>query len=143
MTRSSGAIPRTVRPVQVGDGIIVPLSFDGDLAVPPAAGGRGVPAAIRDPSERWLFDARAPQQVVLRGGFTTKGVNARVYHPLYGLTFVPGVTPEFRKALELAPFRRHVEALGARVLARDRGAAVLARRPLASLRVRRLVGGCG
>ncbi len=125
-----GCYSTTVLPVRLADGVTVPFSFDGDLAVPPASRGRGIPAAIRDASERWLFDPRAPHRVALRGGFTTEGLNARVYHPLYGLTFVPAATTEFRKALGLAPLRPHIDAFGARVLARGRVSAALARRPL-------------
>lgn len=121
-----GCYSTTIRTVSLGNGLAVPLSFDGDLAVPPAYRGRNIPAAIRDASERWAFSQRLP----LRGGFTTEGLNARVYNPLYGLTFFPAATTEFRKALGLAPLRRHVEALGARVLTRASTRSVLARRPL-------------
>lgn len=121
-----GCYSTTILPVSLGHGLVVPLSFDGDLAVPPAYRGRGIPAAIRDASERWALEARVP----LRGGFTTAGLNARVYNPLYGLTFFPAVTTEFRKALGLAPLRRHVEALGVRVLAAERVRSALARRPI-------------
>jgi GNAT superfamily N-acetyltransferase len=121
-----GCYSTTVLPVRLGDGVVVPFSFDGDLAVPPAQRGRGIPAAIRDASERWAFAQRVP----LRGGFTTEGLNARVYNPLYGLTFFPVATTEFRKALGLGQLRRHIALVGDRLLARSGMRAALARRPL-------------
>lgn len=126
-----GCYSTTPLPIRLGGGVEVAFSFDGDLAVTPAARGRGVPAAIRDASERWFLDPRPGRtRVALRGGFTTPGLNERVYHPLYGLTFVPNTAVEFRKTLGLAPLGRHVEQLGVRALARPRVAAALRRRPL-------------
>lgn len=122
-----GLYSTTALPVRLGGGVVVPFSFDGDLAVPPEHRGRGVPAAIRDASERWAL----AHGVALRGGFTTPGLNARVYGPLYGLTFFPAATTEFRKALGLGQLRRPVALAGERLLAARPGLrAALARRPL-------------
>jgi hypothetical protein len=118
-----GCFHGAVLPLKLEEGLVVPMSFDGDYAVLPEHRGRDIPAAAHDRSDERL----ARRGVVFRGGFTSRELNERFYHKRFGYVFVPGVTAQFRKYLGPGPLAPRVAALGERLLARPALRRALAR----------------
>ncbi len=109
-----GCFHGAVLELKLEEGFTVPMSYDGDFAVIPAYRGRDLAVRAHDRSGAEL---RA-RHVVFRGGFTSRELNAKLYHRRFGYVFVPGVTTQFRKYLGPGPLVPRVADLGERLLSR-------------------------
>ncbi|HWN83456.1 MAG TPA: GNAT family N-acetyltransferase, partial [Candidatus Udaeobacter sp.] len=103
-----GSFHSAVLPMKLEDGLVVPMSFDGDYAVLPEYRKRDIVVQAHELTDERL---RA-RQVVFRGGFTSRELNERLYHRRFGYVFVPGVTTQYRKILGPGPLAPRVTALG-------------------------------
>jgi hypothetical protein len=109
-----GCFHGAVLPLKLEEGLVVPMSFDGDYAVLPEHRGRDIPLAAHD-----LIDERLrARHVVFRGGFTSRELKERFYHRYFGYVFAPVVTTQYRKYLGPGPLAPRVAALGERLLDR-------------------------
>jgi hypothetical protein len=110
--RIAGCFHGAILPVQLEEGLEVPMCFEGDFAVLPEYRKAGLPLLAHDLADRRLLDAG----VVLRGGFTSHELNEKFYHRRFGYVFVPTVTTGFRKILGLGPLQEKVARLNDRLL---------------------------
>jgi hypothetical protein len=118
-----GSFHGAVLPLKLEEGLVVPMSFDGDYAVLPEYRKRDVAVRAHDLTDERL---RA-RHVVFRGGFTSRELNERLYHRRFGYVFVPGVTTQYRKILGPGPLAPRVTALGESLCARPAVRRALAR----------------
>jgi len=126
-----GSFHGAVLPLKLEDGLVVPMSFDGDYAVLPEHRKRDIPVQAHDLTDERL---RA-RQVIFRGGFTSRELNERLYHRRFGYVFVPGVTTQYRKILGPGPLAPRVAALGESVCMRTAVRQALARPMVVSLAI--------
>ncbi len=115
-----------VMPLQLEPGLTVPVSFDGDYGVIPEHRGRDITGQAYAVSDNNLLE----RAVVLRGGFTSRELNERLYRKRFGYMFVPTSRSAFRKILGLAPLRPKLARLGERLLMRPVLRLVLSKKPL-------------
>jgi GNAT superfamily N-acetyltransferase len=107
-----GCFHGAILPVQLEEGLDVPMCFEGDFAVHPEYRKMGLPLEAHDRADKRLLDAG----VILRGGFTSRELNERFYHRQFGYIFVPTMTVWFTKILGLAPLQEKVTQLSERLL---------------------------
>jgi len=118
-----GSFHGAVLPLKLEDGLVVPMSFDGDYAVLPEHRKRDIAVQAHDLTD----DRLRARHVVFRGGFTSRELNERLYHRRFGYVFVPGVTTQYRKILGPGPLAPRVVALGESVCMRTAVRRALAR----------------
>jgi predicted N-acetyltransferase YhbS len=104
----------SVFPVEIEDGLIVPMSFDGDFAVLPEYRGLDAPFRAYLAGEPNLRERGA----LLRGGFTSPALNEKFYRTRFGYEFAASVTSQYRRFLGPGPLAERIAALGDRLLAR-------------------------
>jgi hypothetical protein len=121
-----GCFHSAVFPLLIEQGLVVPVSFDGDFAVLPAARGQDLTGRAYDVTDARLLS----RGVVFRGGFTSRALHQRLYRK-FGYIFVPSAGATFRKFLGLGPLKEKVTRSGNRLLARPAVRRALARRPVA------------
>jgi hypothetical protein len=107
-----GCFHGAILPIQLEDGLDVPMCFEGDFAVLPQYRKMGLPVTAHDFVDKKLLDAGA----ILRGGFTNRETNDRFYHRQFGYIFVPTTTVAFTRILGLAPLQEKVTQLSERLL---------------------------
>ncbi|MEX2531217.1 MAG: GNAT family N-acetyltransferase [Gemmatimonadota bacterium] len=125
--RLVGCFHGAVFSLRIAPGVTVSASYDGDYAVLPEARGNDLTSRAYAATNPELVR----RGVALRGGFTSKELNERLYGKKYGYVFVPTATGQFRKFIGLGPLRRKLAAVGERALTQPRLRKALARRPLA------------
>lgn len=101
-----------ILPVQLEEGLDVPMCFDGDFAVLPEYRKMGLPLEAHDLADKRLLEAG----VIFRGGFTTREKNERFYHRQFGHIFPPTVTVKFTKILGLEALQEKVTLFSERLL---------------------------
>lgn len=92
-----GCFHGAILPVRLEDGLDVPMCVEGDFAVLPEYRKMGLPLEAHDFADKRLLEAG----VILRGGFTSQGLNERFYHRQFGYIFAPTETVAFVKILGL------------------------------------------
>lgn len=122
-----------VLPVEIEEGLVLPMSFDGDFAALPEYRGLEAPFRAYLEGEPRLAERGA----VLRGGFTSPTLNEKFYRPRFGYEFAASVTGQYRRFLGPGPLAERVSALGERLLARPSLRRALARPLEMELRIDR------
>lgn len=114
------------RSLQMGPGLSITCSVEGDFAVEPRARGRGLPR------RGYCFTATslAERSVVLRTGFSSPELFERVYKPTFGHRKMPTVTAQYRKILSDRLLREKLQEFGDQVRLRPRLRRLLEQRPL-------------
>jgi hypothetical protein len=107
-----GCFHGAILPLRLEDGLDVPMCVEGDFAVLPEFRKKGLPIEAHDLADKRLLEAG----VILRGGFTSQGLNERFYHRQFGYIFAPSETVGFVKILGLAPLQDRVKQLNERLL---------------------------
>jgi len=115
-----------VRPLQMGPGLNILCSVEGDFAIQPRARGQGLPR------RGYCFTAAslAERSVVLRAGFSSPELFERVYKPNFGHRMMPTVTAQYRKILSDRLLREKLQEFGNRVRSHPRIRRLLEQRPL-------------
>ncbi len=103
-----------VRSLQMGPGLSIPCSVEGDFAIQPRARGQGLPR------RGYAFTAASlvERSVVLRTGFSSPELFERVYAPNFGHRMMPTVTAQYRKILSDRLLREKLQDFGDRVRSR-------------------------
>lgn len=107
----AGCFHGAILPLQLEEGLDVPMCFEGDFAVLPEFRKKGLPVQAHDLADKRLLDAG----VILRGGFTRPELNERFYHRQFGYIYTPTVTVGFTKILGLAPLQEKLTQLSGRL----------------------------
>ena len=103
-----------VLPVEIEEGLVLPMSFDGDFAALPAYRGLEAPFRAYLQGEPHLAERGA----VLRGGFTSPALNEKFYRPRFGYEFAASETTQYRRYLGPGPLAERISALGERLLSK-------------------------
>jgi len=103
-----------VMPVEIEEGLVLPMSFDGDFAALPGYRGLEAPFRAYLAGEPRL----ASRGAVLRGGFTSPMLNEKFYRPRFGYEFASSVTGQYRRYLGPGPLAERIAALGEQLLCR-------------------------
>lgn len=100
-----------LRSLQIGPGLSIRCSVEGDFAIEPRTRGRGLPR------RGYSFTAAslAERSVVLRTGFSSPELFERLYKPTFGHRMVPTVTAQYRKILSDRLLREKLRELGDQV----------------------------
>lgn len=115
-----------VRSLQMGPGLSIPCSVEGDFAIEPRARGQGLPRR----GYAFTAAALAERSVVLRAGFSSPELFERVYKPNFGHRMMPTVTAQYRKILSDRLLREKLQDFGNRVRSHPRLQRLLAQRAL-------------
>ena len=107
-----GCFHGAILPVRLEEGLDVPMCVEGDFAVLPEYRKMGLPREAHDLADKRLLEAG----VILRGGFTSQGLNERFYLRQFGYIFAPTETVRFVKILGLDPLQEKVTQLSERLL---------------------------
>lgn len=121
-----GCFHLALRSLQMGPGLSISCSVEGDFAVDPRARGRGLPR------RGYSFTAAslAERSVVLRTGFSSPELFERVYKPTFGHRMMPTVTAQYRKILSDRLLREKLREFGDQLRSRPRMQRLLQQRPL-------------
>jgi hypothetical protein len=116
----------TLRSLQMGPGVSIPCSGEGDFVIEPRARGRGLPR------RGYSFTAAslAERSVVLRTGFSSPELFERFYKPTFGHRMMPTVTAQYRKILSDRLLREKLREFGDGLRSRPRMQRLLEQRPL-------------
>jgi len=107
-----GCFHGAILPLQLEEGLVVPMCFEGDFAVLPEYRKMGLPLGAHDLADKKLLDAG----VILRGGFTHGEKHKRFYHRQFGYILPPTVTVKFTKILALEALQEKVTLFSERLL---------------------------
>ncbi|HEY6923756.1 MAG TPA: hypothetical protein VI653_09825 [Steroidobacteraceae bacterium] len=117
---------RALRSLQMGPGLSIACSVEGDFAIEPGARRRGLPRRAYAFAATSLME----RSVVLRGGFSSPELFERFYKPTFGHRMVPTVTAQYRKILSDKLLREKLLEFGDRVRLHPRLRMLLEQRPL-------------
>lgn len=115
-----------LRPLQMGPGLSIACSVEGDFAIEPRARGRGLPRR----GYSFTSASLAERSVVLRTGFSSPELFERLYKPTFGHRMMPTVTAQYRKILSDRLLREKLREFGDRVRSHPRIQKLLEPRPL-------------
>jgi hypothetical protein len=115
-----------LRSLQMGPGLSIPCSVEGDFAIEPRARGRGLPRR----GYSFTSASLAERSVVLRTGFSSPELFERLYKPTFGHRMMPTVTAQYRKVLSDRLLREKLQEFGDRVRSAPRMQRLLEQRSL-------------
>ena len=115
-----------LRSLQLGPGLSIPSSVEGDFAIEPRARGRGLPRR----GYSFTSASLAERSVVVRTGFSSPELFERLYKPTFGHRMMPTVTAQYRKILSDRLLREKLQEFGDRVRSHRWIRRLLAPRPL-------------
>jgi len=115
-----------LRTLQMGPGLSILCSVEGDFAIDPRARGQGLPRR----SYSFTATSLAERSVVLRTGFSSPDLFERLYKPTFGHRMMPTVTAQYRKILSDRLLREKLREFGDGVRSRRWLQGLLEQRPL-------------
>lgn len=115
-----------LRSLQMGPGLSISCSVEGDFAIKPGARGRGLPRR----GYSFTATSLAERSVVLRTGFSSPDLFERLYKPTFGHRKMPTVTAQYRKILSDRMLREKLRDFGDRVRSHPQVQRLLQQRPL-------------